>query len=206
MSLKGGTMKRILVFAIAVIILAGCCPAKKPPQKTPVTTPGTGAPTETSTATPGTTSSGAGTATPTEVKVATAGGGVPLTAPSPETEFVEPTGAAAEILKPVYFDFDKYSLRPDAQKILKNVAKYLLDNPKVLVAINGYCDERGTDEYNLVLGEQRALSARNFLIGMGVSPKRLFTVSYGKAQPADPAHTEDAWTKNRRDEFKVSKN
>lgn len=72
------------------------------------------------------------------------------------------------------------------------------------VLIEGHCDERGTREYNLVLGEQRALSTRRFLVGLGVSPKRLYTVSYGEDMPADPRSNEEAWAKNRRAEFKIA--
>ena len=106
--------------------------------------------------------------------------------------------------KNIYFDFDNYNLGPDASATLKNIGEYLLKNPEINVLIDGHCDERGTREYNLVLGEKRALSARRFLTVMGVSPKRLFTVSYGEDKPADPDSNEKAWAKNRRCEFKIS--
>ena len=92
----------------------------------------------------------------------------------------------------------------DDQETLKVIARYLLDHPKISVIIEGHCDERGTREYNLVLGEQRALSTRRFLISLGMSPDRLHTVSYGEDKPLDPASNEEAWAKNRRAEFKIS--
>ncbi len=111
---------------------------------------------------------------------------------------------AAAIFKNINFDFDSYEIRPDAREILKVIGKYLLDHPKISVMIGGHCDERGTREYNLVLGEQRALSTRRFLVSLGVSPERLHTVSYGKDMPLDKASTEEAWAVNRRVEFKIS--
>lgn len=112
---------------------------------------------------------------------------------------------AAKIFRNINFDFDKYDIRPDARETLKAIGKYLLENPKTEVMIEGHCDERGSREYNLVLGEQRALSTRKFLVSLGVSPSRLHTVSYGKDMPLDPASNEEAWAKNRRAEFKLSK-
>lgn len=112
-------------------------------------------------------------------------------------------GELAEIFKNIYFDFDKYDLKEDAIKTLKEIGDYLRKHSDVKILIEGHCDERGTREYNLVLGEQRALSARNFLINYGISPKRIYTVSYGEDKPADPRHCEEAWAKNRRCEFKI---
>ncbi len=116
----------------------------------------------------------------------------------------EESPEAARIFKNVNFDFDRYNIRPDAREILKIIGKYLLENPKIEVMIEGHCDERGTREYNLVLGEQRALRVRRFLVGLGVAPGRLHTVSYGEDMPLDPASNEEAWAKNRRAEFKIS--
>ena len=112
-------------------------------------------------------------------------------------------GELAEIFKNIYFDFDKHDLKEDAIKTLKEIGDYLRKHSDVKILIEGHCDERGTREYNLVLGEQRALSARNFLINYGISPKRIYTVSYGEDKPADPRHCEEAWAKNRRCEFKI---
>jgi len=106
-------------------------------------------------------------------------------------------------LKPIYFDFDKSVLRPEAQAILRKKAEWLMANTKFSIMIEGHCDERGTNEYNLALGERRAIAAKNFLVSMGVSMDRVSTISYGEEKPADPGHNDKAWAKNRRDEFKV---
>jgi len=106
-------------------------------------------------------------------------------------------------LKPIYFDFDKSVLRPEAQAILRKKAEWLMANTKFSIVIEGNCDERGTNEYNLALGERRAITAKNFLVSMGVSMDRVSTISYGEEKPADPGHNDKAWAKNRRDEFTV---
>jgi len=118
-------------------------------------------------------------------------------------EIKKPEEKLAEIFKNIYFDFDKYDLKLDAIKTLKKIGDYMRKHSDVKILIEGHCDERGTREYNLVLGEQRSLSARDFLINYGISPKRLYTVSYGEDKPADPRHCEEAWAKNRRCEFKI---
>lgn len=105
-------------------------------------------------------------------------------------------------VKPIYFDYDSYALRPDALATLKTnaeVFKSTLQN--AYIQIEGHCDERGTQEYNLALGEKRALAARDYLIKLGVSGDRIITISYGEEDPADPGHTEAAWALNRRCEF-----
>jgi len=139
--------------------------------------------------------------------MATKGEDIPQTPVPPGTKFVSPaeiSPQAARVFQNIYFDFDRYDLKLEAQAILKEIAGYLLQNPAVKVMIEGHCDERGTREYNLVLGEQRSLSARRYLITLGVAPGRLFTTSYGKDKPADPRSNEEAWAKNRRCEFKLS--
>ena len=103
----------------------------------------------------------------------------------------------------IYFDFDTSNLKPEAQEILKGKAEWLRNNPGESVIIEGHCDERGTNEYNLALGDRRAQSAKNFLIDLGIAESRLTMISYGEEQPADPRHNEDAWSKNRRDHFVI---
>ena len=103
----------------------------------------------------------------------------------------------------IYFDFDRSELKPEAQANLKKKAEWLRKNPKFIVRIEGHCDERGTNEYNLALGERRANAAKKYLMELGVPDNRLRTISYGEERPADPGHDEEAWHKNRRDEFKL---
>ncbi len=103
----------------------------------------------------------------------------------------------------IYFDFDRSNLKPEAQLILRQKADYLRANPSYSVLIAGNCDERGTEEYNLALGERRAMSAKKFLVALGISPDRIKTISYGELRPADPASNPVAWALNRRDTFKL---
>jgi peptidoglycan-associated lipoprotein len=104
----------------------------------------------------------------------------------------------SSLLKDVHFDFDKYEIRPADAAILKANADLLKKYHRVKIQIEGHCDERGTVEYNLALGERRANSTRNYLVSIGISPERISTISYGKEKPLDPGHNEEAWTKNRR--------
>jgi peptidoglycan-associated lipoprotein len=104
----------------------------------------------------------------------------------------------SSLLKDIRFDFDKYDIRPGDATILKENAELLKKYPKVKVQIEGHCDERGTNEYNLALGERRANSTKKYLLSLGISPERVSTISYGEEKPVDPAHHEEAWAKNRR--------
>jgi len=103
----------------------------------------------------------------------------------------------------IYFAFDKSTLTPAAQDNLLQKAEWLRQNPDATVTIEGHCDERGTAEYNLALGDRRAESAKAFLVDLGIDPARLTTISYGEERPVDPRNTEEAWAKNRRDHFVV---
>jgi peptidoglycan-associated lipoprotein len=104
----------------------------------------------------------------------------------------------------INFDFDRYDLRPDARAILDRKAAFLNGNGSVRTQIEGHCDERGTEAYNLALGERRANTARQYLTTAGISAGRLSTISYGKERPLDPGHNEAAWARNRRDHFVVT--
>ena len=104
----------------------------------------------------------------------------------------------------IHFDFDSATLTPEAQEILKKKAQWLQDNPDKGTTIEGNCDERGTNEYNLALGDKRAASAKAFLVDLGISASRLTTISYGEERPIDPGHNEAAWAKNRRDHFAIN--
>ena len=111
---------------------------------------------------------------------------------------------AGELGSMVYFDLDRYDLKPEARQILTRKAEILKQYPEIKLVVEGRCDERGTAEYNLALGERRARAAADYLANLGVPAARLSIVSYGKERPQDPGHNEAAWSKNRRDEFKPS--
>ena len=115
------------------------------------------------------------------------------------------TAVAATELEKVYFDFDSFVLTQTSRDILSQNAKWLMKNGGVKIQIEGHCDERGSDEYNLALGEKRAKSAMNYLVTLGVPADQLSVISFGKEKPADPGHNEAAWSKNRRDEFVIIK-
>lgn len=104
----------------------------------------------------------------------------------------------------IFFDFDKYELKPDARNTVERWAGWLKKYPQVTATIEGHCDERGTREYNLGLGERRATSARNYLIALGVNRDRLKTISYGKERPVCTASNEACWSQNRRAVLMVS--
>jgi peptidoglycan-associated lipoprotein len=109
-----------------------------------------------------------------------------------------------ELADLIHFEFDKADIRATDQGILDRKAAILGANAAVKVRIAGHCDERGSDEYNLALGNRRAAAAKRYLTGKGVDEGRLEVVSYGKEKPLDPGHSEDAWAKNRRDEFELT--
>jgi peptidoglycan-associated lipoprotein len=109
----------------------------------------------------------------------------------------------ASVLDVVYFDFDQATLSDLAKETLVRNAEWLRSNPQVRVQIEGHCDERGTAEYNLALGQRRAEAVRGYLASLGIDGSRLVTISYGKERPADPGHSEEAWARNRRVEFKA---
>ena len=103
----------------------------------------------------------------------------------------------------IYFEFDSVRLTPQAQELLQKKANWLRENKTTTVIIEGHADNRGTNEYNLALGEGRAQSAKTFLMDLGIDGSRLQTISYGEERPLDPRETEDAWAKNRRAHFVI---
>jgi peptidoglycan-associated lipoprotein len=120
----------------------------------------------------------------------------------------EAAAKAAAILKElqiadVYFDYDKYNLKPEAQEILKKGAPAYLKYRDYKLVVEGHCDERGTAEYNLALGEKRAMEAAKYLTDLGIEKDRVKTISYGKEMPLDNGHDEAAWAKNRRAHFVI---
>jgi peptidoglycan-associated lipoprotein len=135
---------------------------------------------------------------------------ISVTTPAPAT----PTGKAAPSsiqdlfnreVKDAFFDYDKADIRADARDALSQTAQFLRSYPQVKVGIEGHCDERGSTEYNLALGDRRAASAKQFLVSLGIAANRMETVSYGKERPFCSDHTEDCWKQNRRAHFIMAK-
>jgi len=106
-------------------------------------------------------------------------------------------------LQDAFFDFDDFTLRNDAKSALDNDAKYLEKNAGARINVEGHCDERGSVEYNLALGEKRAKSAKDYLVSYGIAANRITTISYGKERPFAQGHDESAWSQNRRAHFVV---
>jgi len=105
--------------------------------------------------------------------------------------------------EPVRFGYDSFRIAEAERRKIEPVADYMIANPQVTVVVDGHCDERGSREYNLSLGEHRALAVRAYLISLGVAGDRIHTRSFGQEQPLDPGHDEAAWSKNRRGEFSL---
>ncbi len=109
----------------------------------------------------------------------------------------------SQLRERIHFDFDSYELKPQDREILKEKAAILRSRQDIELMIEGHCDERGTEEYNLALGERRARAAYEYLILLGISPDRMSIISYGEEKPLDPGHNEEAWAKNRRAQFRI---
>ncbi len=132
--------------------------------------------------------------------------GAPAPAAAPSTAGVDVAqDVRAFEAEGIYFDFDKSEIKPEAKAILEKKAAWLRANPSYKVKIEGNCDERGTNEYNLALGDRRAKAAQKFLNALGISMDRMSTISYGEEKPACKEKNEKCWSKNRRDDFKLSK-
>lgn len=195
--MRKGMLGFFMVLCCGALLAGGC--AKKEMVKSEETIPST-RPAETTPAKPAMTDEtmrdqAAKDAAPTRTAIA-----------EPLAESAQTTTAAEASLEKVYFDFDAYVLSQSARDTLSKSAEYLLKkNRSIKVQIEGNCDERGSDEYNLALGEKRAKAALNYLVTLGVPAERLSFISYGKEKPADPGHDEAAWAKNRRDDFVVIK-
>lgn len=163
-----------LVATLSLALTAGCATKKAPAPEQPTT-----APTKTTTEQPKTTQTGMTEAPVTETK------------------------AAELTLKRIHFDFDQYVLTSESREALENNAAFMRAKPQVNVQIEGHCDERGSDNYNLALGENRARAAMEYLVSLGISPRRLDIISYGEERPLVSGSDEEAWSKNRRAEFVI---
>ncbi len=144
-------------------------------------------------------------------KAVSSGPAEPVAAPPPETE-VETLPPREPVVVPepekvefedVFFDFDKAELRTDGRNALMRNGEMLQRHPEVSLLIEGHCDERGTREYNLALGDKRAKAAHDFLVRFGIDPNRIETISYGEERPFAMGHTESAWALNRRAHFVI---
>jgi len=141
------------------------------------------------------------------------GEAAPAAAPSAPAAAAAPSTAGVDKAQDVrafeaegiYFDFDKAEIKADAKAILEKKAAWLRANPSYNVKIEGNCDDRGTNEYNLALGDRRAKAAQKFLNALGIGMNRMSTISYGEEKPACTEKNEKCWSKNRRDDFKLSK-
>ena len=188
MAHRWGSAQLLAIPVLALSLFLVGCP--KRPATTAASAPApTGAPAPSSPA-PSTPSSPSMTPAP----AAPPSTAAPAT-PPPPSEFAESAN-----LKDVYFDFDKYDIRPNDAKILDTNAAWLKTNNN-LVLIEGHCDERGTNEYNLALGERRAKSTMNYLVSQGVQASRITIISYGKERPVCTEHNEACWARNRRSHF-----
>jgi peptidoglycan-associated lipoprotein len=191
-----GSQFLITALVISTVLVAGC--AKRP------ATTAASAPAPTGTA--ATTGATAGAAQPSQTPRPPAAMAPPTAAPATPAPAARPVPreftAIAE-LKPIYFDFDKYDIRPADAKVLDANAQWLKSNEGQLVLIEGHCDERGTNEYNLALGERRAKSTMNYLVSQGVQASRITIISYGEERPVCTQKNEECWSKNRRAQFLV---
>lgn len=121
------------------------------------------------------------------------------------TEAAAMANENSRVLKDIHFNFDKYDIRDDAKPVLKAIADYLIKNTPEKLVIEGNCDERGTNEYNLALGDRRAKATMGYLVAAGIASSRIETISYGEEKPLCKEQTEECWSKNRRSHFITAK-
>lgn len=118
-------------------------------------------------------------------------------------EYMRTHGRSSVVFSPVYFDFDQSGINAEMRPIVTSNANYMKDNPNTVIVIEGNCDERGTNEYNLALGERRAINVKEYMINLGIDPARIRTVSYGEERQLFMDQTELDWSQNRRADFIV---
>jgi peptidoglycan-associated lipoprotein len=193
MNRYGRTVAALLPIISLALLLAGC---PKRPAMTAATAPPPLPPAAVAPPTPAAPAPAPAPIAPAPVAPPTA---APAPAPAPPAPPKEYRSNVA--LNQIFFAFDKADVRPDDAKTLAASAAYLKANPNQLVLIEGHCDERGTSEYNLALGERRAKAAMNHLVSNGVEASRITTISYGKERPSCTEKNEACWAKNRNDTF-----
>ena len=181
----------VLAVMVTVAFGAGACAKKTPPVARPLPPP----PPMTETARP--------PAPPPPVSEPAPVPPVPVTDDAVGSKSLDDINRDSP-LKPLFYGLDQSEVDSPGQQVLQANADVLKKYSSWQVTVEGHCDERGTAEYNLALGERRAVAARNYLVSLGIAADRIKTVSYGKEFPFDPAHTEAAWAKNRRAQFVVT--
>ena len=182
----------LMALAVVMTVVVGACAKKQPPVARPMPPPSNTTPTAT------------------------------VAPPPPPTPVAEPTITVPPVpddslssislddlnrdspLKPLFFELDSSEVSADGQKLLQENAAIMKKYPTWQITIEGHCDERGTAEYNLALGERRALAAKNYLVSLGIPADKVKTVSYGKEFPFDPGHDDNAWKNNRRAHFVIT--
>lgn len=133
---------------------------------------------------------------------ATGSGGAPTGLIAEPVQEAAVQGSPLLKLEKMFFDFDAYTLTPKAREVLARNAEWLRQNPAARLTVEGHCDERGSDEYNLALGQRRADAAKSYLVSLGIAAERLTSISYGEERPAVAGSDESAWSQNRRAEFR----
>ncbi len=179
----------ILLAAVVALPMSGCAKKPAPETATIIETPAVTETAPSQEAPKGYQDSGVRESTVTE---------------TPAAESAAPEAQAAQSipeLQRIFFEYDQFTLTPEARQTLEANAAFLKSRPQVAVQVEGHCDERGSDEYNLALGERRARAAREYLISLGIAGDRLTTISYGEERPLEQASGEEGWAKNRRAEF-----
>jgi peptidoglycan-associated lipoprotein len=169
----------------AVALVVACSPKPKPAPAPPAPAP---------------------TPTPTVVTLEPTPAPTPKPAPRSQDDDIKAMSLdrVSSYLKPAFFDYDKADLRADARDVLAADATWLKAHPTVVFTLEGHCDERGTAQYNLALGDKRANAAKEYLVSLGIEASRAKTVSYGNERPFATGHDEDSWAKNRRAHFVVT--
>ena len=183
--------RQLVVLAVLVVLASGACAKKKPPVARPTPPP------------PSSSTTGARPAPPEPVQEAQPVPAEPISSDSLSSSDIDALNKNSPF-QPVFFAYDQDTIDEAGQQALNANAALMKKYPSWIVTIEGHSDERGTAEYNLALGERRALAARNYLVSLGIPADRLRTVSYGKEFPFEPGHDAGSWAKNRRAHFVVT--
>ncbi len=174
-------MRNVIVSVLAVLLVVAMAGCKRPRKAVSIPSSGPGA-------------AGEGF-----------GEGIPLSAMPESMIFGEITDPEMKaIFEDIHFDYNDSTVKESERPIIENIGAWLKENPDVVIQVEGHCDERGSNEYNLALGERRSLGVRGYLVTLGVGPERIYTISYGEERPVGTGHDESAWWQNRRGHFMVA--